>query len=131
MDKKFVMKFVGYWVVNTLVLALVNTFFPDSFELGNAYLITPIAAVVSGFLLTTLLVLAKGLARSKMFKVQGRLIMFAYYWVAASAGVWVVARVADISGFGIVNFTWAIAAGFAVSLTNWMMRQAYKGMKLA
>src|SRR3990172_4233408 len=103
MDKKFATKFVGYWVVNTLVLSLANTFFPDSFEMGNAYLNTPLAAVVAGFLLTTLLVLARGLARSKMFKVQGRIIMFAYYWVAASAGVWIVARVADISGFGIVR----------------------------
>jgi hypothetical protein len=129
-DKKFTMKFLGYWVVNTLVLALANTFFPEAFELGNMYLSTPMAAILSGFLLTALLFLAKGLARSKYFTVKGRAIMFIYYWLAASAGIWVVARIATVSGFGIVRFTWAIGAGFAVSLSNWLLRQAYKGMKL-
>jgi hypothetical protein len=65
MDKKFVIKFVGYWVVNTIVLSLANTFFPAAFELGNAYLNTPVAGLFSGLLLTILLFMAKGLARSK------------------------------------------------------------------
>jgi uncharacterized membrane protein YvlD (DUF360 family) len=129
-DKKFIIKFVGYWVVNTVVLALANSFFPGAFELGNAYLGAPAAAILSGFLLTTLLLLAKGLARSKYFTVKGRVIMFLYYWGAASAGIWIVARIANVSGFGIVRFTWAIGAGFVVSLTNWLVRQVYKGMKL-
>jgi hypothetical protein len=130
MDTKFFVKFVGYWVVNTLVLALANSLFMGKFELGNAYINAPEAAVFSGFLLTTLMLLAKGLARSKMFKVSGRYLMFVYYWGAASAGVWVVARVANISGFGIARFTWAIAAGFAISLSNWVLRQAFKGIKM-
>jgi hypothetical protein len=130
MDRKFTTKFAGYWVVNTLVLSLANTFFPDALELGNAYLSTPAAAVFSGFLLTTLLLLARGLSKTRSFAVKGRVIMFLYYWAAGSAGIWVVARIANVSGFGIVRFTWAIGCGFAVSLSNWLLRQAYKGMRL-
>lgn len=130
MDRKFFIKYIGYWVVNTVVLSLANSFFGNGFELGNAYLSTPLAAAFSGFLLTTLLFLAKGLARNKLFKIKGRYLMFVYYWGAASAGIWIVARIADVSGFGIARFTWAIGCGFVISLTNWLLRQAYKGMKL-
>lgn len=131
MDKKFGVKFTGYWVVNFLVLSLANSFFPDAFELGNAELCVPTAAIFSGFLLTTLLFLARGLARTKYIKVNGRVNMFVYYWAAGSAGIWIIARIADVSGFGISRFIWAIGAGFVVSLTNWVLRQAYKGMEVA
>ncbi len=140
MDKKFIIskacskysavKFIGYWVVNTVVLSLANSFFLGAFELGNAYLGVPAAAILSGFLLTTLLLLAKGLARNKYFFVKGRIIMFVYYWGAASAGIWTIARIANVSGFGIARFTWAIGAGFVISLANWLLRQVYKGTKL-
>jgi uncharacterized membrane protein YvlD (DUF360 family) len=130
LKKKFTLKFLGYSIVNTLVLSLANSFFPDAFELGNAYLNAPLAGLFSGFLLTTLLFLARGLARSKYFTVKGRIIMLIYYWGAASAGIWIVARIASVSGFGIARFTWAIGCGFVISLTNWLVRQVYKGLGL-
>lgn len=130
MDKDFTTKFLGYWVANTIVLSLANTFFPDYFELGTASLSAPMAAVFSAFLITSLLFMAKGLSRKKMFKMEGRYIMFAYYWLSAFAAVWLVARIADVSGFGVASFVWAVALGFVVSLANWAVRQTYKGMKM-
>lgn len=130
MDKKFAVKFVGYWIVNSVILGLANAFFPANFVLGNAFLNVPVAAVFSGFLLTVLLSMAKGLARTMKHSKNSRIIMFAFYWGAASFGVWIVARIALISGFGISNFAWAIVAGMIVSFANWLMRQAYKGMEL-
>lgn len=130
MDKKFVMRFVGFWMVNSLVLALANSFFVSAFVLGNAYLSAPAAAVFSGFLLTILLLLAKGLAKTGNFTKKGRVFMFLYYWGASSFAIWLVARVANVSGFGIFRFTWAIGCGIVVAFSNWLLRQAYKGMKL-
>ena len=130
MDNKFVTRFVGYWVVNTLFVALANSFFTGSYTLGNAFFSAPVAAAFSGFLLTVLLLLAKGLAKTQNFTKKGRMFMFLYYWGSASISIWLVARVANISGFGIVRFTWAIALGFAIAISNWVLRQAFKGMKL-
>lgn len=130
MDKKFVIKFVVYWIVNSIILGLANAFFPTNFVLGNAYLAIPVAVIFSGFLLTTLLFLAKGLARGGNLVKRERIFMFLFYWGSAAFGVWLVARIAPISGFGISRFTWAIAAGFVVSLANWLLRQAFKGMKI-
>lgn len=130
MDKKLMVRFVSYWIVNVVILALVNTLFPGSFELGNAGLSIPAAGIFSGLLLTVLLAVARGLARSRNFLVKGRIFMFIYYWGAASFAIWLIARVASVSGFGIASFKWAIGLGFAVSLVHWTVRQALKGMKL-
>src|SRR3989304_1359910 len=124
MDKKFVLRFVSYWIVNTVVLSLTNTLFPGEFELGNAGLSIPAAALFSGLLLTVLLLVARGLARSKYFLIKGRLLMFVYYWGATSVAIWLIARVASVSGFGISSYKWAIALGFATAFIHWIVRQA-------
>ena len=130
MDKKFIIRFITYWTVNALILALANSFFPADFIFGNAYLNLPAAVIFSGFLLTVILWLAKGLAKTLSLTKKGRYFMFAYYWGSASFGVWLVARVAPVSGFGLTRFTWALGCGVAVALTNWLLRQALKGIKL-
>lgn len=131
MDKKFIVRFLGYWTSNIMILSLANSFFPGAFALGNAYLNIPTAGIFSGFLLTVLLLLARGIARAANMPVRGRVAMFFYYWGSATIGIWLVARIASISGFGIARYTWAIGAGLAVSLTHWILRQAFKGMKMA
>lgn len=131
MDKKFIVKFVGYWIVNTIVLSLANTFFPDALEMGNEYLSLPMSAVISGFLLTALLLLAKGLAKTRNVQTKGRYIMFLYYSFSASLAIWLIARLASLSGFGIVKYTWAIGAGVAVAFFNWLLRRVFKGLKMA
>ncbi len=128
MDKKFCIKFIGYWTLNALVLSLADSLFPDMFELGNEYITTPSAAIFSGFFLTVLLFMAKGLAKTFNLNKKGRYAMFLYYWLAAGAGVWLTARAADVSGFGVSRFTWALACGFAISFSNWLARQAFKGI---
>jgi hypothetical protein len=130
MDKKFIVRFVSYWIVNTIIISFANTFFPNAFELGNANLSIPVAGIFSGFLLTIVLLIARGLARSGKLLVRGRVFMFLYYWGSASIGIWLVARVAGLSGFGIARFTWAIGVGFATAFIHWVLRQAFKGMKL-
>ena len=130
MDRKFVVRFVAYWMVNTLILSLANSFFPSAFAMGNAFLSIPAAGVFAGFLLTVLLLLARGLGRTKDFPERGRFFMFLYYWGAGSAGIWIIARIAHVTGFGIARFTWAIGCGFVVALASWILRQAFKGMKL-
>jgi len=130
MDKKFAIRFLGFWIINTIILTLANTIFPGAFELGNAYLNLPTAGIFSGFLITALLLIARGLARTKDLPKKGRIVMFIYYWGSASLSVWLIARVASLSGFGIARYTWAIGTGFALSLTHWLLRQAFKGVKM-
>lgn len=56
--------------------------------------------------------------------------MFIYYWIAGSASIWIVARIAVVSGFGIARFYWAIGLGIFIALAHWTLRQAFKGIKL-
>lgn len=124
-----IVRFISYWIVNVIILSLANTFFPAAFELGNANLNMTGAGIFSGFLLTTLLLIARGIARSRNLLVKGRMIMFAYYWGFSSISIWLIARIAGISGFGIAKYTCAIGIGFVVAFVHWGIRQAFKGMK--
>jgi len=131
MDPKNPKKFVIVWAVNSFLLVLANSLFPESLELGNASLGTTVAAVFSGFLLTLFTRLAKPVAKNLKLVAKGRYVMFMFYWVVNSAGIWLVARVAGLSGFGIARFTWAIGLGLFATLTQWAVRQAFKKVKTA
>jgi uncharacterized membrane protein YvlD (DUF360 family) len=124
------LRFVSYWVVNSIILSLASSLFPNGFEMGNAYLSIPLASILSGFLLTAILLIARGLARSIDLPKRGRYIMFVYYWVAASVGIWIIARIASVSGFGIARYYWAIGAALITAFIHWGVRQALKGIKL-
>jgi uncharacterized membrane protein YvlD (DUF360 family) len=129
-NKNFVTRFGAYWIVNIIILLLVNTLFPGSFELGNVLWSTFAAAVISGILLTVLIFIARQIARYFKLPKRGRYFMFGYYWIIASASIWIIARIAAISGFGIARFYWAIATGFVVAGVHWLVRQGLKKTKL-
>ena len=130
MNKKFSLRFVVYWIINGLILSLANSFFPHAFEMGNANLNIFTAVIVSSLLLTALLLLARGVARKLNLTGKGRYLMFLYYWGASSVSIWVVARIAFFSGFGIARYTWAIGVGLVVAFSHWLVRQAFKGAKI-
>jgi uncharacterized membrane protein YvlD (DUF360 family) len=126
MDPKFIKKFVIVWAVNSLLLVVANNLFPQGLELGNASLSTTMAAVFSGFLLTVFTRLVKPAAGLLKLSDKGRYPMFIFYWAANSVGIWLIARMAGLSGFGIAKFTWAVGLGFFATLTQWGVRQALK-----
>jgi len=129
MDNKFLLRFVSLWVVNSFVLYAASIFYPTHFVLGTAQLSVFGAAVVSGFLLTLLCKLAKGLV--KTFGLKGRTVMFVYYWAINGVLIWVIARLAPFSGFGISNFYWAFVLGLVANFVQWVARQLFKRMGIA
>lgn len=130
MDKNYLIRFAYYWVVNVILFSLANAFYPQGFELSNINITVVPSAIFSGFLFTALTCLARGCAKVRKMTDRGRIFMFLYYWVASSFAVWIVARMASVSGFGIAKYTWAIGLGFITSFIHWSLRQAFKGMKL-
>jgi len=130
MNKNIVIRFVTYWATNIILLSLAYSLYPNAFELGNKNVGVVCAAIFSSFLLTTLLFIARGLARTRNILTRGRVFMFFYYWGSASFAIWIVARIADVSGFGIARYTWAVSLGFVISFIHWCVRQSFKGMKL-
>ncbi|KKQ25192.1 MAG: hypothetical protein US62_C0003G0021 [Candidatus Woesebacteria bacterium GW2011_GWA1_37_8] len=109
---------------------LANYLMPSYYELGNMNFTPMSAGLVAGFALTVVGFVAKTFAKGAGLTKRGRYPMFLYYGFANSAGIWVIARVADLTGFGISRFYWAILLGFLASLTHWLVRQGLKKSKL-
>ena len=127
MDPKFLKRFVVVWFVNSLAFYLANLFYPQNMVLGNANFSALTAAFVSGFLLTLLLRIAKPfIVKFGVTKMQGRFAMFFFYFLANSFAIWILAKMAPVSGFGISKFYWAFELGFVVSLVQWLARQCFK-----
>ena len=131
MDKNYLLQFVYYWIVNIILFSLAYAFYPNAFELSNINIAVVPSAIFSAFLFTVLTCLARGCAKARKITNRGRIFMFLYYWAVSSAGIWIVARMANVSGFGIARYTWAIGLGFVSAFVHWRVRQSLKGITLA
>lgn len=123
-------RFLAVWILNSTLFFFANKFFPTSFVLGNAVLIPIAAAILSGFLLTLFTRFAKQILKKVEMAEGGRMKKFLIYAVVNSFGVWVLARLSMVTGFGIPAFYFAIYLGLALCFGQWLLRQLFKAIKL-
>ena len=119
-------RFLSVWALNSVLFLLANNYYPKSYVLGNAVMMPVIAGILSGFFLTFFLMVVKGFSKNfakPKFKV------FVYYFLANSVGIWLIARLSVISGFGITSFKLALYLGLVASLSQWLLRQIFKKTK--
>jgi len=124
--KKY-LRFLVVWAVNSCIILLANNCYRSNFVLGNAVMTPIMAVILTGFLLTIFLRFAKSF--SKKFS-GNRYKMFGYYFMANAVGIWILARLSAITGFGISAFYWAFYLGLGTSLGQWVTRQVFKKFKL-
>lgn len=124
--KKY-LRFLVVWAINSCIILLANNFYRSNLVLGNAVMTPVMAVILTGFLLTIFLRFAKSC--SKPFS-GSRYKMFGYYFLANAVGIWILARLSAITGFGISAFYWAFYLGFYTTLGQWITRQAFKKFKL-
>ncbi|OGM15433.1 hypothetical protein A2985_02405 [Candidatus Woesebacteria bacterium RIFCSPLOWO2_01_FULL_43_11] len=127
---KTYLRFVLVWLVNYAVLSLANSYFPNFYELGNVNLTTTAATFLSSFLLTLAGRLAKTALTKWGVKADGRAKRFVLFWIVNSAAIWLIARFASLTGFGIAAYYYALSLAFAATLAQWLTRQVYKKAKL-
>ena len=105
-------------------------YFPMYFALGNAAFAPMKAAIFSGFLLTFAGRVSKDLLVNWGVKITGRYQKYLAYWLVNSAAIWLIARFAFITGFGIYSYLYALILGFVVTFGQWIFRQLFKKAKL-
>jgi len=127
--KKY-LPFLSFWLLGSLFLYLATLFYPANFELGNFWLSSLAAAFWAGFWLTALVWAAKPALVKFNLKLKGRAKMFLFYWLCNSAAIWIVARFAPLTGFGISRFYWAIGLGLILNLGQWGLWQGLKAADL-
>ncbi|MBU0998237.1 hypothetical protein KJ570_01765 [Patescibacteria group bacterium] len=109
-------RFILYWIHNGILIYLANQIFPSKFVLGNFRLTLVIAVLVSSFALTLFLELVSfRLIKVKKIKFDNKK-RFGLFWLANFIGLWLIARLAPLTGFGVVRFTWLIGLSFLVNV---------------
>lgn len=121
---------LSFWLLNSAVLYLATVVCPVNFELGNFWLSKTAAAFLAGFWLTILVWLAKPAITKLKIKLKGREKMFLFYWFCNFVAIWVVARFAPFTGFGISRYYWAIGLAFVLNFAQWLLWQYLKKAEL-
>lgn len=122
-------RYLIIWALNTGVIMLANSLWPSNYVLGNAVIPPIYAAFFAGFLLMVFDKAMKPIIKKLIMKERSRYIMFGIYWFVNFVGVWLIARISIISGFGISAFYFAIALGFVACIGQWLGRQFFKLIK--
>lgn len=110
---------LGLWVVNLVIFTVANLFFSDKIVLGNALLPYVAALLITTFLLTAAIFLIKPALAYTNLKIKGGLNWFLIYIIANIVLVWVLARLAVITGFGITSFLVAVVLGIVLNIGQW------------
>jgi uncharacterized membrane protein YvlD (DUF360 family) len=117
-------------LANSLLIYIAAAFYPSSYALGTAFIPTGLAPFVAGLGLTLICKFGKFVLPKIKVELKGRYAKFLYYWIVNAAGIWILARFAPYTGFGIAAYYWAILLGFFTSLVQWLLRQAFKRSNL-
>ena len=127
--KKYI-PYVSFWLLNSALIYITNILRPQNFELGTATIPKNVAFLWAGAWLTFIVLTSRYILANLGVKLKERALTFLYYWGANSVVIWVLARLAEYSGFGISRFYWAIALGFVVNVAQWGLWQVLKSYKL-
>ena len=123
MDQKKLVGFLSFWVVNTVVLLLASVIFSGNVVLGNSRVSTPIAAILSGLIITGLNYLVQPLVAKSGLKVKGNA-MAGVYLAANIVFVWIIKRFALLLGLGVVNILYTILVGILLTVGQWAVAKA-------
>ena len=131
MDQKKVVNFLSFWVANTVVLLLGSVVLKSNVVLGNDKLSGPLAAVISGFILTLLIYLVPLVVKRSGYKIKDQNIWVAAYFIANVAIIWIIKRLAIITAFGISSIFWVLVVALVVTLVELGVAKITGAMKLA
>jgi uncharacterized membrane protein YvlD (DUF360 family) len=98
--------FVIFWIVNSFLLYLSTLAFPGNLILGTYRHSVLEAAVLSGFLWALLLWLSKPI--SIRLKIKGELKKSLFFFGINFVSLWLIARFAPYSGFGVASFIYLL-----------------------
>lgn len=115
--------FTLYWVTNTLMLFLAAMLLPTHFTLGNNLFSALQAALFVGFVWDA--VLWKGESWFADLEMQSKnpMVMMVQYLAVNFATLWVLARLAVVTGFGVSSFVYIFGLAFVANFVQYQIWQ--------
>ena len=116
-------------VVNAVVLYLASVLYPRDIVLGNNVLLPYISVVITAVLLSVVLSFTPAVAQALKIKEKNELGMGLSYTVANIIGLWVIARMAVFTGFGVSSYIIAVVLGLILSTVQYGVWKQFGGKK--
>jgi len=129
-DQKKLVNFLSFWVANTVILLLASAILGSNVVLGNDKISKPVAAIIAGLILTALIFIIPPIIEKSGYKIKNENIWPAIFFVGNIIVIWIIKRIAVISGVGISNILWVLILGVIVTLVELVITRATGAMKL-
>jgi len=117
--------FISFWLLDSLLLYLATVVYPAAYTLGTFRLSVFWAAVVAGFIWTVLVWFSKPIVAIVKLKVPDKMKTF-FYLLANFVALWLVARIAPYSGFGVASFVWAFLLALVAIFVQYLVMKIIK-----
>lgn len=129
MSNQKLIGFFSLWIANSLVFLVASLVLVGNVVLGNDKVSTPMAAVIAGFVLTTLMQLVEPAVGKSGYKVTNQNIWGLIYLVYNVGALWLLKRFALVLGLGISSLVWVVVIGVVLTLVQWGVVMATGSMK--
>lgn len=110
---------VYIFLVNVLVIYLASVVYPSFVVLGNNRIYSLASLILASLILTLILSQVRTVTKFLKLKIENNLTWFVTYAIANTVGLWLIARGAYYTGFGVASVWIAIAFGIVLSITQY------------
>ena len=118
MDQKKAVSFLTFWVVNTVVLLIVNAIFGGNVVVGNQSISTGLSAIFAGLVLTALIPLAPKAVEQTGYKIKNQNVWPAIFLSLNIVTLWILKRLAVVTGLGVASILWVIILAIIITFVE-------------
>lgn len=113
-------KFIVFWLINAALLYLVAMFMPANFKLGNNIFTAIQAALFTGFVWNWVLWNSESTFKDLEIDVRSPMAMMIAYLGVNFVTIWLLARFAFMSGFGVSSYIYVFMLALVGNLLQYM-----------
>ena len=117
-------KFLVLWLVNTVLLYLAPKLMPGNYTLGSSSLSPIQSAVIMGFIWNWVLWHTGDYLKEFEIKLKGALPMMLIYLGVNFALLWLIARFAVITSFGVSSYMYVLLLAAVANFIQYLTWQA-------
>lgn len=119
--KRLLTDLIFLWLANSLLFLIGSNTFPSLLVLGNAKIGTIPAAILAGFSLMCVQILAKKIVKPVMNELPSEIFWFFMYWLVDGFWLWIIAHFNRVSGVGFHNIAPLLVFSCITAIIHWTL----------
>ncbi len=129
MNQKQLVNFLSFWVGNSVVFLIAAAVLKGNVVLGNDKVSPSLAAIIAGLVLTLITTLTPQVVEKSGFRLKDDKLWALVFLVVNFVTLWVIKRLAVLTGLGISSILWVFVLAAVVTLVQWGVAYATGAMK--